>query len=302
MSLVSALLPVFSLILLGLLLKKIRFPGDKGFWDGAERLIYYVLFPSLLFTNLASAELEAVPVGAMAGVLAGAVLIVTLTLLLIRPLLGIPGAAFSSLFQGAIRQNTYVGLAGAAAIAGSRGLTLASVAIAVLIPLLNLLSVGVLSYFSGGRGWGRALLEIVRNPLILACVAGIALNYGGISLPNWIADPLAMLGRAALPLGLLSVGAALRLTVGAGELKAIVLASAAKLLLIPWLVWLGCGQVGLEAQATTVALLFAAVPTSVSSYILARQLGGDEHLMAAIITVQTLLAMVSMPWVLSWSL
>jgi len=168
--------------------------------------------------------------------------------------------------------------------------------------LLNLLSVGVLSYFAGGKGWGRALSEIVRNPLILACVSGIALNYSGISLPDWIADPLGMLGRAALPLGLLSVGAALRLTVGAGELKAITVASAAKLLLMPWLVWLGCGQVGLETQATAVALLFAAVPTSVSSYILARQLGGDEHLMAAIITVQTLLAMVSMPWVLSWAL
>jgi malonate transporter len=169
-----ALLPVFGLILLGFLLGRTGFPGGEGFWSGAERLIYYLLFPSLLFSNLASAPLRGLPVTEMAAALAAAVLAISLLLVLVRPALGIPGPAFGSLFQGAIRQNTYVGLAGAAALAGQRGLTLASVAIAVLIPLLNLLCVGVLSRYGSARrsGFG-ALLEMLRNPLILACAAGI---------------------------------------------------------------------------------------------------------------------------------
>lgn len=298
---ISALMPVFSLILLGLLLGRFRFPGAE-FWPGAERLIYYVLFPLLLFTNLARAPLQGVPVGDMVVILAGAVMGVSVLLLLVRPLLGISGPAFSSVFQGAIRQNTYVGLAGAAALAGSRGVTLAAVAIAVLIPLLNLLSVGVLSMFgaSGRRGWGGAFLEIIRNPLILACAAGIGANYFGLHLPALVMDPLEMLGRASLPLGLLSVGAALRFGMNQRELRAVLISSCFKLLLMPFLVLLACRELGVTGDAALISLLFAAVPTSVSSYILARQLGGDEHLMAAVITVQTLFAMASMPWVLSW--
>ena len=300
MALIQALLPVFSLILMGLLAVRLRFPG-ADFWPGAERLIYYLLFPSLLFTNLAQASLAGLPLSQMGIALGLPVLGVSLLLLLLKPLLGISGADFGSLFQGAIRQNTYVGLAGAAALAGSAGLTLAAVAIAVLIPLLNLLSVAVLSaYGSSGRSWGRAVLEIVRNPLIMACGAGIAVNLLGLSIPRLVIEPLEMLGRASLPLGLLSVGAALRLGISGRELLSIAVSSGAKLLLMPFLVLLLSRHLQLEAAVTLVVVLFAALPTSVSSYILARQLGGNEHLMASIITAQTLLAMLSMPWVLGW--
>jgi len=299
-ALIQALLPVFSLILMGLLAARLRFPG-ADFWPGAERLIYYLLFPSLLFTNLAQASLAGLPLSQMGIALGLPVLAVSLLLLLLKPLLGISGADFGSLFQGAIRQNTYVGLAGAAALAGSAGLTLAAVAIAVLIPLLNLLSVAVLSaYGSSGRSWGRAVLEIVRNPLIMACGAGIAVNLLGLSIPRLVIEPLEMLGRASLPLGLLSVGAALRLGISGRELLSIAVSSGAKLLLMPFLVLLLSRHLQLEAAVTLVVVLFAALPTSVSSYILARQLGGNEHLMASIITAQTLLAMLSMPWVLGW--
>lgn len=302
MSVLGALLPVFALILAGLALARLGFPG-QGFWEGAERLIYYVLFPSLLFTNLAKAPLIGLSLSGMVLALAGGVLAVSLLLLLARPLLGLSGPAFGSLFQGAIRQNTYVGLAGALALAGEAGVTLAAVAIATLIPLLNLLSVGVLSWFGAGgrRGWGAAFREVLRNPLILACAAGIGVNWYGLPFPKSVLDPLEMLGRASLPLGLLSVGAALRLSMGLRELWAVALSSAAKLLLMPFLVLVLCRELGVAGTATLVSVLFAALPTSVSSYILARQLGGDEHLMAAIITAQTLLAMASIPWVLGWS-
>ncbi len=301
MTLLQALLPVFSLILLGLLIARLGFPGTD-FWAGAERLIYYLLFPCLLFTNLAQASLAGLPLLQIGIALGVPVLSLSLLMLLIKPLLGISGADFGSLFQGAIRMNTYVGLAGAVALAGDAGLTLAAVAIAVLIPLLNLLSVAVLCVYgsAGWRGWWHALLEILRNPLILACGFGIAVNLLGLTIHPLVIEPMEMLGRASLPLGLLTVGAALRLSISGRELLSITVSSGAKLLLMPFLALLLSRHLQLETMVTLVVLLFAAVPTSVSSYILARQLGGNEHLMASIITAQTLLAMASMPWVLGW--
>jgi malonate transporter len=296
----EALLPIFLLIFFGALLARLGWPG-AAFWPAAERLIYYVFFPCLLFSNLAQAPLAGVPVSGMALALIGAVLAVSALLLLLRPLLGLSGAAFGSLFQGAIRQNTYIGLAGAVAVAGPMGLTLSAVAIAALVPLLNLLSVSVLSVFgtTARRGWHGAFGQMLRNPLILACAAGVAVNSAAWRLPDFAASGLELLGRAALPLGLLSVGAALRLRVNARELWAIALSSGVKLLLSPWLAWLLCAYFGVGGQAALVAVLFAALPTSVSSYLLARLMGGDESLMAAIITAQTLLAMFSLPWLLS---
>jgi hypothetical protein len=301
MSIIDALLPVFALILLGVALTRLRFPG-ADFWPSAERLIYYLLFPSLLFVNLAQARLEGLPVLGMAAALIGGVLAASALLLIIRPWLGLSGAAFGSLFQGAIRQNTYVGLAGAAGLAGELGLTLSAIAIAALVPLLNLLSVGVLSFFaaSGRRSWKSALLEVLRNPLIVACAAGVAVNYAALSLPGALVSVLELLGRAALPLGLLSVGAALRFRISVRELWAIALSSGLKLVLSPLVVLLLCGQFGVSGPALLVAVLFAALPTSVSSYLLSRLMGGDEHLMAAIITLQTLLAMLSLPLLLGW--
>jgi malonate transporter len=300
MALTQALLPVFSLIILGLLIARLGFPGTE-FWGAAERLIYYLLLPCLLFTNLAQATLAGLPLDDMGIALALPVLAVSGLTLMLRPLLGIDGRDFGALFQGAIRQNTYVGLAGAAALGGSTGLTLAAVAIAVLIPLLNLLSVGVMTRCSAvNASWGRAAQEVLRNPLILACGAGICVNLTGLGLPSLLAEPLSMLGRASLPLGLLSVGAALRFSVSGRELLSILVSSGAKLLLMPLLVLLLSRQLELGADVELVLVLFAALPTSVSSYILARQLGANEHLMASIITVQTLLAMASMPWVLNW--
>ena len=147
-AILAALAPIFLLILFGHLLARTGFPG-AGFWAPAERLTYYVLFPSLLVSSLATAPLGATALGPLALVLAGSVLAATLLLLLCRPLFGVDGPGFSSVVQGAVRFNTYVGLAAAYALLGQHGLTLAAVAIAVLVPLVNVVCVG------GGRRRAR---------------------------------------------------------------------------------------------------------------------------------------------------
>lgn len=296
MTVAGALLPSFTLILAGLFLRRVGFPAAE-FWPEAERLSYWLLFPCLLFSTLATARLGGESLLSMAAALILAVLLVSLLVLLSRPLWSLSASAFTSVFQGAIRKNTAVGLAAANALAGTEGLALAAVAMISMIPLLNLLCVSVLLRFrSGGdRGWSALGREVLKNPLILACLAGILVNLLGVLPPAWLLDALGQLGRASVPLGLLVVGAALRWGPVRRELQGILLSAVPKLVLMPVLVWGLCGLFGVGVEATRIAVLFGALPTAVSSYILARQLGGDEHLMASIITVQTLVAMVTLP-------
>ena len=167
----------------------------------------------------------------------------------------------------------------------------------VLIPLINVFCVTVLSRFGKG-GEGRSpgvLAELVRNPLILACVVGVALNASGMGQPFGQGSLLHILGRAALPMGLLAVGAGLRFGRILEHKAAILASSGIRLLVLPGLTLLLCLVVGFPPESRLIAVVFTAVPTASSAFILARQLGGDHELMAAIITAQTALAAATLP-------
>ncbi|MBU1002214.1 MAG: AEC family transporter [Proteobacteria bacterium] len=292
---ISALAPVFAAILLGYALSRFRFPGD-GFWPQAERITYFVLFPALLVNKLSTATFDA-ETSAMAMALGGTIVLTALGLLLLRRRLPFDNPAFSSIFQGAIRVNTYVGLAGAAAMFGDQGIALSAVALLVIVPLNNLLCVPVLArYGSKGNGAGMGLLlELMRNPLLLGCVAGFMLNASNLPLPEAFHETLAVIGRAALPMGLLAVGAGLKPGGISQRLPAIAVSSLFKLVGYPLLALMLCTLLGVDGPALTVVVLFSALPTAVSSYILARQMGGDTTLMATIITVQTVASALTIP-------
>src|ERR1043165_3253017 len=211
----AALLPVFPLIVPGYLLRRWLI-GEAAHWLGLERLLYYVMFPALLVESLSRADLSKVPVLAVGGTLLAAVLLMTALCLALPPLLarrlGAGGPAFPSLFQGATRWQTFVALAVAGNLYGDLGLALASVAMVAMIPLLNALAVWVLARYATPvrPDWRRVLLAIVQNPFIWACAVGLALN----PLATWIPAPahafVDALGRSSLALGLLIVGAGLR--------------------------------------------------------------------------------------------
>ncbi|MCT7654504.1 AEC family transporter [Oceanimonas sp. NS1] len=291
-----ALGPLFLLILTGVLLRRLRFPGEH-FWAEAERFIYFLLFPAMLISTLATADFSQVAFAGMVGLLAGMLSLFALGLWLNRHRLGADMPAFTSVFQGALRFNTYVGVAGAAALYGETGLTAAAVAIAIMVPLVNVLCV-LIFVASGSYGqagiWG-AFRALARNPLLLACLAGIALNITGIGLPGWSQDTLALAGQAALPLGLIAVGVALQLSALRGTGFAFWQACAIKFGLFPMLAAAIGWAINLAPVELGVVVLFSALPTATSSYILARQMGGNAPLMAAIITGQTLLAMAILP-------
>ena len=299
----GALVPIFLLIVLGWVLRRTRFLPD-AFWMPAEKLTYYILFPALLLGNLAEARLEGLPVAGLAvahglGVLAMAGLAVAARPLLARRPFGLDGPGFSSLFQGVIRPNTYVGLAAAASLFGPQGLTLTAICVATVVPLVNLLSVVALVRFAPPHGtsprWTTAAAAVVKNPLIAACLAGILLNVTGVGLPPFTAPFLKVLGQGALALGLLAVGAGLDLKALKDGGATVLLSAAAKLTLLPLLVGSVAWMLGVRDMPLAVCVAYAGLPCAPNAYVLARQMGGDSPLAAGIISVQTVVAALTMP-------
>ena len=292
----TALLPVFGLILAGAVLARVGPLTDDG-WRAVENLTYWLLLPALLILKLGGTDLSGYTIGPMVAAMAGPILIVTAFLLMLRPVTRIAGPPYTSVIQGAIRQNTYIGVASVGALYGPVGEALAAVGIAAVIPLVNALSVWVLTRMAGERPSGPldVLIAIFRNPIFIACLVGIALNVSGIGLHPLLAEGLDLLARGALALGLLAVGAGLKFAVLRRGWPALLLANAMKLGAVPALTLLLAAPLGLSGVALQVAVLFNALPSSASSYVFARQLGGDHELMAAILTTQVILATATIP-------
>ena len=295
----GALGPIFALILLGLSLRWFGFPGD-GFWPAAERFTYFILFPALLVHRLALSRLGDYAVLPVAFIIVALLLTMTALVYALRSWLNVDGPAFTSVYQGVIRFNTYVGLAVVLALFHAEGGTAAALVMAIMIPLINVLCVLVLSAHAHQLVTVNGVLRgLLTNPLILGCLIGIGLNVSGIGLPWGSAAVLEILARAALPLGLLAVGAGLQLD-GLARPGLLVATSGLKLLALPALAALFCWIVQPGRLETAVLITFAALPGATAAYILARHMGGDASLMAAIITVETALALITLPLVLVW--
>lgn len=296
---VAALLPVFLLIVLGYVLKRSLLRLETQ-WHGLERLTYYVLFPVLLIQTLVKADLTAVPVAGVGGALLLSALLMSLLCLALRPLFSrweIDGPAFTSIFQGATRWQTYVALAVSGNLYGDAGLALASVAMIAIIPLVNVFSVGVLAHYASPdkQSVRTIAMTVVRNPLIWACAIGLAINVLQLPLPRIWHEVADALGRSSLAIGLLVTGAGLQL---AGMFRPSLAAGVAvflKLILMPVLGITLALWFGLTGSSLAIVAACSAVPTSASAYVLARQMGGDAPLLAQIITLQTILAAITMP-------
>ncbi|MGH1439657.1 MAG: AEC family transporter [Cellvibrionaceae bacterium] len=298
MAAVYAIIPVFIIIFCGYLCRRYRFPGDD-FWSGAEKITYFLLFPALLVSKMATANLSGI---AFFWPLIVAVLLylsITLIFVLLKPVLSIGNAQFTSVYQGGMRFNTYIGLAVANSLYGPEGLIVAVIVASIMIPMINVSCVLLLEYYSDkaeGNTQKRIVKSLITNPLILACLIGMGINLSGISMPAVIEEALNIFSRAALPLGLLTVGAALVLNSIKASIKPIIISSIAKFIVLPSIAMGLCYLFPIEPMIRNAILVFTVLPTATASYVLAKQLGGDHELMATIITVQTLLAGVLMPF------
>jgi hypothetical protein len=290
LSIAVLVLPDFLLIAFGALLARhARF--EPGFWAGVERLVYYVLFPALLFRALAGAPLafaDALPFVAtgVAFTLGGIALSA-----LGQPVCRLPPDVFAACFQCGFRFNTYIAIAVAGRVAGEAGLALLSLLIGVLVPLVNVAAVAVLARGQATHAW----LALARNPLVLACAAGLAWNALSLPRPAFAARVVDLLAAAALPLGLLAVGAGLRLRGTDLPLRALAWWNGVKLVALPALALAFSRLFRLDAMETTVAVAMAAVPTATSAYVLAVQMRAPGAPVALLISTGTIAAAVTLP-------
>ena len=304
MAVVTALIPVFLVIALGVVLKHALLT-ERTAWDAIEHLVYYVLFPALLLVTTATSDLARVPAAGVGGALASAIVTLSLALLMFKPLLTralkLSGPAFTSIFQGAVRWNTYVALAIAGGLHGILGLALASVAIVAMVPLLNFLCVLVLAWYAADRSPDARVVagQILRNPLIWSVLAGLALNLSGLPLPKVAVNFAEILGRAALALGLLAVGAGLDLDKLWRPHAAVIVTTILKLFAMPTIA-IGLGYaLGLSGAALSVVAIASSVPSAPGAYVIARQMGGDAPLLAHILTFETVVALATIPLALA---
>ena len=284
------LLPDFALIASGYLICR-HTPMDRPVWDAAERLVYFVLFPALLFAAIVRSPFQAgtlLQFGGIGVAVVGCGIALAFALRLVP---GVDPVLHASGAQVAFRFNSYVALALAERLAGAQGVAWQALLVSLCVPLCNIAAVWPLAR-AGGHGYLR---ELSRNPLILATAGGLLVNLSGLPLPDLLTTTLGRMGQAALPLGLMAVGAGLRF----GALRDGPRLGAALLAIrhavLPLLAIALVLAVGLPPAQQAVIVAFAALPTASSAYVLASRMGGNGGYVAGLVTLSTLLAMVGLP-------
>lgn len=299
-----SILPVIALVALGHLARRWHVIAPQN-WPGIEQLGFRVLFPAILPTSVYRAELSVGALGRYLAALALAFAVTGAVALALRRPLRLDNPRASSLFQGALRFNSLLILAVAAQALGPRALSDLAVAFAFLIPAFNIAAIVVLTLYPredalnlpvGRRQATRRIAaEILRNPLVLACAAGLALNLAALPLAPWLMAPLDWLGQGALAVGLLTVGAGIRLgRLWQGD-RVLWLGVALRLLVCPALFLAVALPLGLGSGQLASGLLATAAPGASVGYILARQMGGDAEFYADMFTWQTVLSALSLP-------
>jgi predicted permease len=291
----EAIFPIFALIVLGYIFKRASFPSDQ-FWPMVDKFTYYVLMPSLLVYKLSFAKTDQNFSFDMIFLGILAITVVFVIFLLIGKITSYNGASYTSIIQGGIRYNTYIYLAVIDSLYGDSGLVLGILFITFAIPLINLFCIGSFALYlndSDKISIKKIFISIIKNPLILACLLGGMINFGEIYIPLSVEKTLDILSSSALGMGLLSVGVGLEISHIKSAKSELILSSFVKLLLFPLVMYVLAYMFGIDGIEMSVLMLFASMPTAISSYILAKELGGDTKLMSSIVTVQTLLSFVT---------
>lgn len=291
MSTALLLLPDFALILLGVGIRRWMHLGDH-FWTGVEKLVYFILFPALLVNAILRTRLDLAAAGPL---LATAFLTLAAGMLLalvIRCRGDLSPMAFASVFQCAYRFNSYIALAVAGMLFKEQGIATMGLVVGAAVPVVNLISVWMLARHGESGIWR----EVAHNPLIWATAAGFALNLLGFVPPAPLQAFLGRLADASIALGLITVGAALRLGGVIASRSVATWLVTVKLLVLPAVALTIGPLLGLTGINYQIAVLFAALPTASSAYILAMRMGGDGRSVAWLISATTLGSMLTLPF------
>jgi hypothetical protein len=294
-------IPAFGLLALGAALRRFLL-RDGAVWAGIERLVFWALMPALLVSSIASVNLAELPLGRMALAIWLALLGGTVLSLLLARFAGLDHPGMTSVLQGGIRFNNLMGFALTGGLYGAPGTALGAVATGLIVPFVQVVTIVAFALAPAPAGGARfspvrALKQLATNPLLLACVAGFAVAALG-GLPPGIGPLLRSLGGASVALGLLCVGAAL--SPGALRDRPSVQAATCvvKLALVPAMTLALGLALDLDPLSLVVALVFMALPTATTSYVMARALGGDAPLMAALTTTEHVVSVATLPlWI-----
>lgn len=292
------LFPDFSLIACGWLLCRFTVL-DRRLWDQVEPLVYYFLFPVLLFYSIVRSPLDfgattALMVAGIALILSGVAMSYALPYLpWFRRHVDRRDHAASA--QIAFRFNSFIVIALADRLAGAEGLLLVALLIGVCVPVTNVAAVWPMARH-GQTGLAR---ELVRNPLILATATGLLCNVLGLSIASWLQPTFSRIGNAAIPLGLMAAGAGMQFaTLARGKALATALLTIRHLLL-PLVAWGLALALRLNPAQASVLMALSAVPTASSAYVLAARMGYNAPLVAGLVTLSTVLGLLSLPFALA---
>ena len=298
--------PVFLLIILGNFLRRIKVP-DVSFWEINDKLCYWVLIPALLFHYISQINLSSEMLYSYSVIIYVGFFIAILTVLILGKLLGYPPERWTSILQGAVRQNAFIALAITGSLFGDEGLKIASIFMLIYVPSINIIIVTtmVMNFGQSKKNASKnefitVFIELSKNPFILAMIAGLIFSIAQSEKLKVIIDTSGLLGSAALPIMLLTIGAKIKVRDLALTITPILISNFLKLLALPLIAFFVANYLGLSEIEVIVAVIFAAVPTAVSSHTLARQFGADDQLMTSIITTQVILSFITIPILLAF--
>lgn len=298
----ETLAPLILLIALGMGLAHLKFLG-RTFIDDLNKLTFWVVLPALLFSKASQAAAPGGTAGRLFLILLTSTLLITGFAWIVGLCLRIPKSGRGTLMQAAYRGNlAYIGLPVLVYSLGPDHDALA-IAVVVLVSMTVVYNILAVLVLRGGApvevGLRRAIGSIVTNPLLLAGLLGLGVSLLGLPLPEFLNRTLNSLGGAAVPLAVLCIGGSLALTPLRGRRTWILSAALLKVAVLPVLVYGLSRMVGLGPSETRIVLILAACPTAAASYVMVRQMGGDEALASGSIAVSTILSALSLAVVLA---
>ena len=303
---VYAIAPIFMLMIIGNLLRRHQIL-NQSFWDLNDKLVYWVLMPALLFNEISKIHFTAALFGSYALVILGGFFSIILLSIALSKICGYSGATSSSVLQGAARHNAFIALAISGSLFGANGLAIGTTLMAILIPVVNLVIVTFMVIVLRDTGSQTVrpkvkgvAIELSKNPLIIAILFGFLFSLANARGVPIIHETTRLLGLGAIPVLLLGLGANIKIRNLSIKISPLIIACVLKLAIFPAIVYF-IGNCFFEFSTTEVIVLviFGCVPTAVSSYTLAKQLGGETELMTTIITLQTALSFATIPLVLT---
>lgn len=299
----ESILPVFAIIVLGFLLRRFNFV-EASKWQVVDELCFWILFPSLLASTLINTDLSTIEFDKILMVLLGMIVTISAFMLALYPffrnVMNLRRPQYTTLFQTVTRWHGFIAMALVLKFFGEPGLAVIAVAFVALVPALQLVNVTVLSVFSEEYKFSyfNVLKQISRNPILWGCVVGMVVNFANIPVWDPVLTFLDLLGRAALGVSLLALGAGLSLRAALKPSPVVGIAVVGKLILVPLIMFGFAVLFGVTGDALIILMISAGVPTAMNGYVLAKKMGGDAELYASIATVQTAISFFTLPLII----